>query len=63
MSKIIYTGAFRFPNGDAAAPRVLNNAKLLRELGYKVIFVSWGGPPRKEDKDENGFYRYKALNI
>ena len=61
MSKIIYTGTFRFPNGDAAAPRVLNNAKLLRELGYKVIFVSWGGNPRKEDKDENGFYHYEGF--
>lgn len=60
-STIIYTGAFRFPNGDAAAPRVLNNAKLLRKLGYNVIFVSWGGTPRKEDKDENGFYRYEGF--
>lgn len=61
MRKIIYTGAFRFPNGDAAALRVLNNAKLLRELGYNVIFLSWGGTPSKENKDENGFYHYEGF--
>ena len=27
---IIYLGAFRLPNYDAAAPRVLNNARALR---------------------------------
>ena len=42
MSLIVYTGAFRFPCGDAASARVLNNAKILRELGYDVLFLSWG---------------------
>lgn len=58
---IIYTGAFRFPNGDAAAPRVLNNAKIFRELGYKVIFVSFGGEPRNEDKNIDGNYYYQGF--
>ena len=40
--KILYTGAFRFPTGDAAAARVLNIARLLRELGHEVEFLSFG---------------------
>ena len=42
MKNVIYIGPFRFPEGDAAAARVLNNGKLLRSLGYNVTFVSWG---------------------
>lgn len=59
--KIIYSGAFRFPNIDAAAQRVLNNAKIFRELGYSVEFVSWGGFPREEDKREDGCYYYQGF--
>ncbi len=33
---ILYIGAFRLPNLDAAAPRVLNNAKAMREAGYNM---------------------------
>lgn len=61
MKNIIYTGAFRFPNGDAAAARVLNNGKILRELGYNVIFVSWGGKPREKDKNKKGVYYYEGF--
>lgn len=58
---IIYTGGFRFPNGDAASQRVLNNAKIFRELGYTVEFVSWGGMQREEDKHTDGFYYYQGF--
>lgn len=61
MKKIIYTGAFRFPNGDAASQRVLNNAKIFRGLGYEVEFLSWGGKPREEDKAKDGFYYYQGF--
>lgn len=40
---IVYLGPFRFPDGDAAAARVLNNARCLRSLGHKVEFLSFGG--------------------
>lgn len=59
--KIIYTGAFRFPIGDAAAARVLNNAKILRELGYDVVFISFGGEAREEDKQSDGQYYYQGF--
>lgn len=61
MSLIVYTGAFRFPCGDAAAARVLNNAKILRELGYDVLFLSWGGAPRIEDKNGVDEYYYEGF--
>ena len=54
---INYVGAFRLPNLDAAAPRVINNAKALRKAGCEVIFISWGGTYRKEDLCMDGKYR------
>lgn len=57
---IVYTGSFRFPAQDAAAARVLSNAKALRELGHEVVIVSWGGKPREEDKKE-GKYIYDGF--
>lgn len=47
---IIYLGSFRLPNYDAAASRVLNIARALREGGHQVTFISWGGQYRQEDK-------------
>lgn len=55
--RIIYLGAFRLPNFDAAAPRVLNNAKAFRSLGHEVSFISWGGKYREEELCEDGKYR------
>ncbi|WP_339887715.1 glycosyltransferase [uncultured Flavobacterium sp.] len=41
MSKkqIFYIGNFELPDKNAAAHRVINNAKALRELDYEVIFI------------------------
>lgn len=36
---ITYLGGFNLPNANAAAQRVVANAKLLRELGYEVMLV------------------------
>ncbi len=36
---IIYVGAFELPNKNAAAHRVISNGKILRELGYEVVFL------------------------
>lgn len=38
--EVLYIGAFAFPDQNAAAHRVIANAKLLRQLGYRVILVS-----------------------
>ena len=55
--RIVYFGAFRLPNYDAAAPRVLNNARALRALGHEVMFISWGGSYRSEDLCNDGTHR------
>lgn len=62
--KIIYTGAFRFPNKDAASQRVLNNGKLLRDLGHDVIFFGWESA-EKDLNDDDKFYQgfpYKSMD-
>ncbi len=51
MDTIIYIGGFRLPDGNAAAPRVLNNAKILRELGYKVVFIDVNDNANKKIKE------------
>ncbi len=36
---IIYIGGFELPDKNAAAQRVIGNAKALRDIGYEVVFV------------------------
>ena len=55
--KIIYTGGFRFNDNEAAEGRVLNNDKLLRDLGHEVIFVCWGGRYLENEKKSEDFYK------
>jgi len=50
LRKIIYTGAFKFPDGAAAAARVLGVGKALREIGYEVEFAGWEKEEREEDR-------------
>ncbi len=58
---VLYVGSFRFPEGDAAAARVLGIGKTLRDLGYEVIFG--GGEPRgrTEDQGSDGTYEYQGF--
>lgn len=39
MKTILYIGGFELPDRNAAAQRVMSNALLLREMGYRVVFV------------------------
>ncbi len=39
MKKILYVGGFELPDKNAAAHRVMTNAKLFREMGFDVLFV------------------------
>lgn len=41
MSAILYIGGFELPDKNAAAHRVISNAKILRDLSYRVIFVDY----------------------
>ena len=36
---VIYVGNFELPDKGASAHRVMNNGKLLQELGYRVLFL------------------------
>ena len=37
---VLYIGGFQLPDKNAAALRVLGNAKILTELGYRVVFLN-----------------------
>ena len=39
MKTIVYLGGFELPDKNAAAQRVMANAKLLREMGFGVSFI------------------------
>ncbi len=43
MNYVIYYGPFQLPDKNAAAHRVINNAKLLRILGYETVFLGCNG--------------------
>ena len=59
MKRILYVGGFELPDKNAAAHRVLGNAKALRELGYEVIFLDvdkdFQGNCLSEEHDTEGF--------
>lgn len=58
---ILYLGCFRLPNYDAAAPRVLNNARAMQLCGHEVLFISWGGKYNEEHLCEDGKYRIDGI--
>ncbi len=54
--KFIYVGAFRFPTYDAAAARVLNIGRTMRNLGHEVTFIAWGGKYSDNASENVDFY-------
>lgn len=59
--KIVITGAFRFPDQDAAAARVLALGKALRASGHQVVFCGWEAESRSDDADASGNFRYQGF--
>ena len=59
--EIVYCGAFRLPDMDAAAPRVLNNARAMKSCGHTISFISWGGRYRGADLCQDGKYRIEGM--
>lgn len=49
--RILYAGPFRFPDGDAAAQRVLGVAKAIRSLGTPVEFCGWRKKNHPDDRE------------
>lgn len=59
---IVYVGAFRFPDKDAAAKRVLGIGYALREEGFRVVFA--GGESGTNDrKNAHGFNYYSQNEL
>jgi hypothetical protein len=56
VRNIVYTGGFELPNKNAAAFRVLSNAKILRELGFNVILLGLD----KTLKNSETIFKYAA---
>lgn len=38
---IFYIGRFELPDKDATALRIVTNAKLISEIGYRIVLVGW----------------------
>ena len=58
---IIYTGPFMMPDKNAAAHRVLNNAKIFRKLGYDVVFLGING--EADSNYENTYFTHDGFDI
>lgn len=65
-STVIYVGGFILPDGNAAAHRVIANGRLLRELGYDVIYlgsdksIPSGTPLLSTRLDASGFEAWRT---
>lgn len=57
---IAYVGGFELPDGNAAAHRVLTNAKIFRELGFQVVLIGTrkGQAHDVEERICDGFVTY-----
>ena len=53
--KILYVGGFKLPDKNAAAQRVINNAKALRSLGHDVVLVGVTDERARDRFDSKGF--------
>ena len=55
MTRVLYTGAFRFPDGDAAALRVSAVGDLFEKAGCSVAFAGW-----EAHRPEGAHYLHKG---
>jgi len=62
MSKkwILYIGGFNMPDRNAAAQRVMGNAKAFRDLGYNTFFI---GLSKTEDLCIQEYEDFKYINL
>lgn len=62
MKKVLYLGGFELPDKNAAAQRVISNAKLLRDIGYEVILIGLTRNQRDVGKIFE-FESFRCLNL
>lgn len=63
---IAYVGNFSFPYGNASGSRVLCNGKLLKSLGYEVIFIGLDNSLSQDatlKSTENEFEKFTYYNL
>jgi glycosyltransferase involved in cell wall biosynthesis len=58
---VYYVGGFRFPDGDAAAARVLGTGKAVRAAGARVIFGGWEKAGRPQDRQSDGSFEFDGF--
>ena len=60
---VLYIGGFILPNGNAAAQRVVSNAKALKVLGYEVIMLNECSEVKKDSIEIREYYGFKCIEI
>lgn len=55
LKKVLYIGGFELPDKNAAAQRVMANAKLLKEMGFDVSFIGISKDITNAPNEVNGF--------
>lgn len=61
MKRVLYIGGFDLPDKNAAAQRVLANAKILRGIGYSVTLV--GISHKTKDRASFSFQGFECVNL
>lgn len=60
---IAIVGRFNFPTGDAASTRVIGVGKILKDLGYDVVFIGKCIHPNDQDCLLGNFEGFRYFNI
>jgi len=60
-SRLAYVGTFQFPEGNAAAFRVLGIAKALRATGWQIVFGGGEQSPRAQDLRPDGVHEFEGF--
>lgn len=55
MRRLLYLGGFELPDKNAAAQRVVSNARLLREIGWEVVFIGISKDINNAPRNVDGF--------
>lgn len=58
---ILYIGSLCLPDKGAAASRIINVSRDLRQCGHNVSFISWSGCYRHRDLCGDGRFRYDGF--
>lgn len=63
MSVILYIGGFELPDKNAAAHRVISNAKILRDLGYHVVFADYDAESNDRLSEKESCFGFERWSL